>query len=724
MTAGCGAVVQSPGARWGCVPVWRFSRLSVRAQLMLLLVAVLIPVLGVMLYHLAHGRQAARAFAHERVRLLAHTAAGGLGNLLRDHEAVLKRIAQRPMVMALDEQACDPIIVEFVKLYPEFTNLVVQDLAGRNDCSYLSQKITREQLSGIPGYHDAITRSMMTVGDAALGPLSGRWISVLFYPVRDSQGQTTGLISLPMDLVQLGERMLGSLPQGALVVVLDKSGKILLRSRNAHTWIGRPVPVEMTHLATSQTEGSALAISADGVQRLFAVAPVERAGWSVLAGVPVEDVFADANSAFASGILLALGILALALGLAWRIGRGIVRPIDALSLAASHVADGQTSTRVQLDSAPRELWAVAQQFNHMLDARERAQAELRESEERFRTLARLSSDWYWEQDADYRFVRFDGRVLDGTGIPSEGYVGKTRWELPALNLTPDDWARHRALLDARQEFRHFEILRLGHDGTERWGAVSGTPIFDASGRFCGYRGGGTDITEPKRLEQERLRMSLHIEELSRRMVQAQEEIRRRFSRELHDRTSPNLAALRINLDMITRVSPAERSTEEFAGRVEDTRALIEDTTLSVREICAELHPPVIDCGGLLAVVQSYAQQFARRTGLQVNVECQHDEVRLAHDLEMALFRIVQEALTNSAKHAQARTLTVLLQLDSNPVMVMVTDDGVGFDVESALKSRHTAGLGLINMRETAEFAGGSFTLQSAPGHGTRICVEI
>lgn len=704
--------------------MWRFSRLSVRAQLMLLLLAVLLPVLGVLLYQLAHGRQVARDFASERVRLLAHTTAGALGHFLRDHEAVLQRIAQRPMVMALDGQACDPIIVEFVKLYPEFTNLVVQDLAGGNDCSYLSQKITLEQLSRVPGFQEALTHSSMSVGGAALGPLSGRWISVLFHPVKNAQGQTTGLISLPMDLVQLGERILGSLPRGALVVVLDGSGTIVLRSRDAPTWIGRPVPSEMAHLATSQAEAGFLASSADGVQRLFAVAPVERAGWRVMAGVPVADVFADANAAFVNSILLVLGILAVALGLAWRIGRGIVRPIDALSLAASHVADGQTSTRVQLDSAPLELWAVARQFNHMLDARERAQAELRESEERFRTLARLSSDWYWEQDADYRFVRFDGRVLDGTGISSEVYVGKRRWELPALNLTPDDWARHRAVLDARQEFRRFEILRLGSDGQERWGAVSGTPIFDASGRFCGYRGVGADITEPKRLEQERLRLSLHIEELSRRMVQAQEEIRRRFSRELHDRTSPNLAALRINLDMITRASPAERTTEEFAGRVEDTRALIEDTTLSVREICAELHPPVIDCGGLFAVVQSYAQQFARRTGLQVNVECQHGEVRLANNLELALFRIVQEALTNSAKHAQARTLTVLLQLDARPVMVMVTDDGVGFDVDNALKARYAVGQGLIHMRETAEFAGGSFTLQSAPGHGTRICVEI
>lgn len=701
-----------------------FYRLSVRMQLMLLLVAVLLPVLGVLFYHLENGRQAARHFAAERVRILAHATASSLGNLLRDHAAVLGRIAQRPMVMALDAQSCDPIIGEFVKLYPEFTNLVVQDLAGDNDCSFLDKKITREQLRAIPGFHEAVGSHGMTVGDGTLGPLSGRWISVLFHPVKDAGGRATGLISLPMDLVQLGERLLGGLPQGALVVVYDRSGRILLRSRDSQDWIGRPVPAEWFPLASARSVEGAVATSADGVQRLFAFAPVEQAGWTVVAGVPTADVFADANAAFTAGSLLALLILALALALALRIGRGIVRPIEALSRAAADVAAGQTATRVQMASGPRELWAVAQQFNGMLDARDRAQSGLRESEARFRTLADLSSDWYWEQDADYRFVRFDGRVLDGTGIPGEDYVGKTRWELPALNLTPADWDRHRAVLEARQPFRDFEILRLGPDGKERWGAVSGTPILDVQGRFCGYRGVGTDITERKRLEQERLRLSLHIEELSRRMVQSQEEIRRRFSRELHDRTSPNLAALRINLDIITKATPAERSTAEFAGRVEDTQALIEDTTISVREICAELHPPAIDCGGLLGVVQSYAQQFARRTGLQVNVECPHGEVRLAHDLELALFRIVQEALTNSAKHAQARTVTVLLQFDASPLLVIVSDDGVGFDVEQAMKSRHTAGLGLINMRETAEFAGGRFTLQSVPGHGTRICVEI
>ncbi len=717
------SVVWRCGA-WGCLVVFSIYRLSVRAQLMLLVVAVLGPILVALLSHLVHERQVARDVAYGQVRALAHSTASHLDAVLRDHEALLGRIARRPLVKALDARSCDPVIAEFVKLHPEFTNLVVRDIAGHNDCSFLSRKITQAQLAGVPGYERAVHGDAMTVGDATIGPLSGRWISALFYPIKDGLNKTTGLVSLPMDLDQLNERLLGSVPSGALVVVFDTSGKIIMRSRERDLWVGKFVTPEMAWQTLGQSAADFSAVGADGVQRLFAFAPPARTDWRVVAGVPQDAVFAESNAAFKNRLVLVLGVLVLALGLAWRISLRIVRPIETLSGVAADVAKGLTTSRVHLRSSPSELWSVAQQLNHMLDAREHAVQELRESEARFRTLAALSCDWYWEQDANHRFVRFDGGVQDGTGIPSEAYVGKTRWELQALNLTPADWERHRAVLDAHQEFRNFEIQRMDPNGQLRWGAVSGTPMVDACGQFCGYRGVGTDISQRKRLEQERLSLSLHIEELSRRLVQAQEQTRRRFSRELHERTSPNLAALRINLDSIARASPTERVSPAFLDRVDDTRALIEDTTLSVREICAELHPPVFDCGGLLSVVQSYAQQLARRTDLQVHVNCRHGDVRLAPDLELSLFRIVQEALTNCAKHANARTVEVTLELDASPMVVTVTDDGSGFDVAQVTGLRQRVGLGLLNMRETAEFVGGRFGLESVPGRGTRVSVEL
>jgi PAS domain S-box-containing protein len=643
-------------------------------QIMLLVVAVFLPALLALLFYLTVERQEARDVAFERVRNLAYNTAINLDMMLNNHDSVLSRMAQ---------------------------------------------------VVAVPGFDRVARSKVMSVGDAYLDPLTGRWVSVLSYPVQDAQGKTTSLVSLPVDLIQLSERLFGALPAGALVIVIDKSGKVIMRSReDIEFWAGKFFPPEMTQQVTGRAQGDFSTVGADGVQRLFSFAQVARADWRVVVGVPEGGVLAGSNAAFLSGAILVMGILALTLGFSWRISLGIVRPIDALNRVAAEVANGQTSSRVLLRTSPQELWSVALQFNHMLDAREGAQRELSMSEVRFRTLVALSSDWYWEQDGDYRFVRLDGKLQERTGIPIADFLGKTRWEQQILNLTQADWEQHRAVIDAHEEFRNFEIQRMNPMGQVRWAAVSGTPILDAHGQFCGYRGVGSDITERKRLEQDRLSLSLHIEDMSRRLVQTQEQIRRRFSRELHDRTSPNLAALRINLDIIAMASPAEHGTQDFADRVADTLALIEDTTISIREICAELHPPVLDIGGLLSVVQSYAQQFAKRTGLQVRINCSHGEVRLAPELELSLFRIVQEALTNCAKHANARVVEVRLQLDSNPLRLDVTDDGIGFDPDQHARARQVPGHGLLNMRETAEFAGGRFTVAFTPGSGTRVGVEI
>lgn len=141
-------------------------------------------------------------------------------------------------------------------------------------------------------------------------------------------------------------------------------------------------------------------------------------------------------------------------------------------------------------------------------------AELGASEARFRSLARLSSDWYWEQDASLRFVRSVGGSVIPTTMSMEPFIGRTRWDTPALNLGDEDWARHRATLDARQEFRDFVMARADARGAVRWVSVSGEPMYDAGGTFCGYRGTGRDITgqmrdkEALRLSEERLQLIL------------------------------------------------------------------------------------------------------------------------------------------------------------------------------------------------------------------------
>ena len=133
---------------------------------------------------------------------------------------------------------------------------------------------------------------------------------------------------------------------------------------------------------------------------------------------------------------------------------------------------------------------------------------LRESEELFRNLSVLSSDWHWEQDEQYRFTFLSPAVGEKTGVKVSLHIGRTRWELPALNVTEADWAAHRAQLDRREPFFNLEVRRPdGPDGRQYWISVSGEPVFDASGRFRGYRGVGHDITAQK-LAEEQLRATL------------------------------------------------------------------------------------------------------------------------------------------------------------------------------------------------------------------------
>ena len=139
------------------------------------------------------------------------------------------------------------------------------------------------------------------------------------------------------------------------------------------------------------------------------------------------------------------------------------------------------------------------------------QEALRQSEARWRSLTQLSSDWYWEQDAEFRFVRFDGSPARELGASDEELYGKRRWELPHAGVSQAQWAAHRAQLEAHEVFQDFEMQRMGPDGTPQWASISGEPIFDDQGRFTGYRGVARNITERKRAEAEIARLAFYDE---------------------------------------------------------------------------------------------------------------------------------------------------------------------------------------------------------------------
>ncbi len=213
------------------------------------------------------------------------------------------------------------------------------------------------------------------------------------------------------------------------------------------------------------------------------------------------------------------------------------------------------------------------------------------------------------------------------------------------------------------------------------------------------------------------------EELSRRVVTVQEEERRRLAAELHDNTSPNLAALSLDLGMIAADLPP-KVPADLETRLADARSLLATTATGIRDVCAYLRPATLDYVSLCHALREYAGQFSRRTGIAVNVTGPGAATRLAPDMETMLFRIAQEALANCTKHANASAINSELAHDSVHAELTISDNGTGFDPKALGQSDHRPGLGLLSMRERVELAGGRFSIESAPGTGTRIRVEI
>jgi PAS domain S-box-containing protein len=354
-----------------------------------------------------------------------------------------------------------------------------------------------------------------------------------------------------------------------------------------------------------------------------------------------------------------------------------------------------------------------------------AQAELKASEDKFRLIAQNTSDGLIVFDASQRIQYVSPAYITQLGYSESDELQRTPDAIYAL-LHPEDRDQVFASIYAAMQAKMSDLLysyRVRHkDGHFIWREDHARFEYDDSGVLCNTYVICRDITGRKTEEDNRRIMSDRLQELSRRLVQAQEHARRKLARELHELTSPNLDALRINLAILTKAAPAALKDQDFADRMADTRALIDDTTCNIRDICAELYAMVPEGGGMVGVVQNYAQQFAKRTDIRVSVHCAHEEAHLAPALALPLFRIVQEALTNCAKHAQAQAVDITLQLASLPMQLVVSDDGIGFDPNQAQRTQ--SGLGLINMRETAEFVGGTLSIRSGAGAGTTICVDI
>lgn len=214
-----------------------------------------------------------------------------------------------------------------------------------------------------------------------------------------------------------------------------------------------------------------------------------------------------------------------------------------------------------------------------------------------------------------------------------------------------------------------------------------------------------------------------LEMLSGARVQAQEDERRRIAREIHDSLGQLLTAIKFNVEILEDSSELQEQGDK--QRLEDIKSLLDNSMAEAREISYNLMPSVLMDFGLVPALQYHCEQFSKRNAVQTTFRATGIDARIDPAMEIGLYRIAQEALNNIAKHAQAEDVNVQLIGDDRSIRLMIDDDGKGFVIQffdPATGHRH--GMGLVSMRERAISFGGSFILNSKPGRGTEIIVEL
>jgi PAS domain S-box-containing protein len=358
------------------------------------------------------------------------------------------------------------------------------------------------------------------------------------------------------------------------------------------------------------------------------------------------------------------------------------------------------------------LQSLADHCGAALD-RIHAQEALRKSEERFRELFENAKDAYYVHDLNGKYISVNRAAERLCGYPREEIIGRSFIDFIAadqLELVSENLGRK---LIAEGETA-YETELIAGDGGRLPIEVNSHLIYE-NGVAIGVQGIARDITARKQAEDA-------LQRYPRQLIEAQEAERQRIARELHDQIGQVLTAVHLNLKAIWETCESASSR----ALIDEGVAIVDEAIGQVRDLSFELRPSLLDDLGLAAALRWYADRFAQRTGIRVTTSIGLPELpkRLRRELETACFRIVQEALTNVARHAQAGAVVLEVKRQNDEVRLFVIDDGHGFDVRDQNLAPFTTQVGLRGMRERALALNGRLEIESSPSHGTKICAHF
>jgi len=366
-------------------------------------------------------------------------------------------------------------------------------------------------------------------------------------------------------------------------------------------------------------------------------------------------------------------------------------------------------------------------FGATQDVTERKQAEeaLREAEQKYRDIFENAGEGIFQSTPEGRYIAANPALARMYGFASPEELIDSRHDISRqVYVDPTRREEFRSQLEEQGAVLGFEHEVFRKDGSRLWISVNARAVRDEQGAIQYYEGTAQDITERKAAEEKLKATSEQLRALSARLQAAREEEGTRIAREIHDEMGSTLTSLRWELERFDKtISESEdwSQLQALRAKIQDMMKLTDNTIGTMRRITSELRPSVLDDLGLSAAIEWQAQQFQARTGIICDCDCSLEKVELNEEQSTAAFRILQEALTNVLRHAEATRVDIKISQENGYLALSISDNGKG--ITDSEKSEQQS-LGILGMRERAHLIGGEIDIKGVEGKGTVVNVRV
>ena len=578
------------------------------------------------------------------------------------------------------------------------------------------------------------------------GKIERPMVPVIRYatPVFDDTGRKKGVLVLNVlgaSILELLKNQQEKVSQGIKYFLINKNGFFLFHDNPKKTFgfmlngndnFFRDEP-RLQQWIQSKQQGEVIRTSEETNRRtLFAFRRINLNStdltatsnyWTILTIVDDSDLLVGMNEYIQSFVPFTLFLIVLCIGAAVLVAWNCSRPVVSLATAAKQIHQGNLSARAQVYTVD-DMGKFGRLFNEMAEKLEETIRRLRLSESKYRQIFENSRDCIFVTDTRCHIID-----INAAGRKMLGFGDSDNVKQLSLNCCQgmDNRDGNSVLQNDIQEkgyVKGYETWLQCLDGTLRHCRLTATSRYNNHGTLLGYEGILRDITEEKKRQEAKQRFEKKLQE---EIVLAEERERRHMGQVLHEEMAQNLALVNLKLQEVENRThdPAAGSGSSIDNLLKTTRSLVKRMIHQIRTMIFDLYPVILDDQGLVPAMNWYGDNFTRQTGIEVAVYGATGSLGLSDSQKIYLFRAFKELLHNAWKHAQAKEIVATVKKTGHHVRLTVDDAGKGFNPEDiGPNTEELKGIGLASIKQWSIATGGTLSIESEPGKGTRISIDI